>query len=379
LVIAVTTGLRTGEFARVFRDTTSSYKFFWLLAIIDLLPEFHRPVPEGRLVRAMITRAWATVVLFRLSLGKVDRLQDCVLAFQKHSGLPARTSPARLAHNLEAWPMLPAWVDELVRFVPGRFLGSWFQDASRTTPYDRRGSRALAAVADQAWGGPDSGPYRLIESPDGGLIELAPGWLEWLETNQALLLGFAERELTRYLQARNPNVPAIVNKLELPRRRSLRTARAWWTDVISQHGETFIVDIFSGQKLGREFEIDHFLPWSFVAHDEFWNLCPVEPGLNRSKSDRLPAIDLYLPRLAALHGRVISGAVLPHGLAQSYGNALGVDVEKLRGLSADWVARRYEQLVTPLAQIAANQGLSANRRSAADRDRPRPFTAEGGG
>lgn len=72
--------LRTRELATVFRDTTSSYKYFWFLALIDLLPEFGEPVPIGRVVDAMILRAWAAVIVFRLSLGKVDRLQDCARA-----------------------------------------------------------------------------------------------------------------------------------------------------------------------------------------------------------------------------------------------------------------------------------------------------------
>ncbi|TPM23821.1 hypothetical protein [Mesorhizobium sp. B2-3-6] len=210
----------------MFRDTTSSYKFFWLLAIIDLLPEFERALPAGRIVQAMVMRGWAAVALFRLSLGKVDRLQDCVRSLQASSGLGARTSAPRLSRALGAWPALPKWEDELARFVPGRFLGSWFPEAARETPYDRRGSRELMAVSDRAFGQAHSGPYRLIEVRDSVLVELAPGWRDWLGANRALVLGFAEQQLARYLQARNPNVPGIINKLELPRRRSLGPARA---------------------------------------------------------------------------------------------------------------------------------------------------------
>jgi hypothetical protein len=208
----------------VFRDTTSSYKFFWLLAIIDLLPEFDRPLAVGKLVQAMVIRAWAAVVLFRLSLGNVDRLQDCVRALQRSSGLAARSSAARVNQAIDAWPMTSFWIDELTRFVPGRFLGTWFPEVARATPYDRRGSRALVAVADRAVGQAESGPYRLIEMPDSVLVELAPGWREFLLENRQVVLGFAEHQLTRYLQARNPSVPAIANKLRLPRRRSLGPA-----------------------------------------------------------------------------------------------------------------------------------------------------------
>lgn len=371
--------LRTRELGAVFRDTTSSYKFFWLLAIIDLVPEFDRPLPVGRLVQAMVIRAWAAVVLFRLSLGKVDRLQDCVREFQTSSNLPARSSAARLTRALDAWPMLPGWVDELTRFVPGRFLGSWFPEAARATPYDRRGSRALAAVADRAWGQADSGPYRLIEQRNAMLIELAPGWRDWIEQNRALVLGFAEHQLARYLQARNPNVPAIINKLELPRRRSLGQVRRWWAEIIARSGEPLVVDIFTGQFLDAGFEVDHFLPWSFVAHDEFWNLCPVVPGINRGKADHLPALDPYLPRLAALHASILSRPSLPRDLALAYVEFLGVAPAQLEELSPQWIEDRYYELIGPLAQIAANQGFPTNWRAVADASDAQEFAGEGGG
>ena len=34
--------------------------------------------------------------------------------------------------------------------------------------------------------------------------------------------------------------------------------------------------------------VDHFVPWSFVANDELWNLIPMESSLNSSKSNYLP-------------------------------------------------------------------------------------------
>lgn len=358
--------LRTRELGAVFRDTTSSYKFFWLLAIVDLLSELNRSLPAARLVKAMVIRTWATVALFRLSLGKVDRLQDCVRALQASASLPARTSAAKLSQFLNAWPALADWVDELARFVPGRFLATWFPQAARATPYDRRGSREIAAVSDRAFGLANSGPYRLIETPDGVLVELAPGWRDWLDTNRALVLGFAEQQLTRYLQARNPNVPAIVNKLQLPHRRSLGPARAWWAEIIAQADESVIADIFNGEMLDQRFDVDHFLPWSFVAHDEFWNLAPIMPIENRKKSDHLPALDLYLPRLAALHTSVLRRSSLPRGLAEVYSEFFGVAPSHLMGLSSASIEDRYHQVIRPLAQIAANQGFPAEWYSASD-------------
>lgn len=40
--------------------------------------------------------------------------------------------------------------------------------------------------------------------------------------------------------------------------------------------------------------IDHFIPWSFVLHDERWNLVPTFKNINSSKNDKLLKYDTYI-------------------------------------------------------------------------------------
>lgn len=254
-------------------------------------------------------------------------------------------------------------MEDLSRFVPGRFLGAWFPTISRIHPYDRRGVRQVALAADRARGTHEQGPYRLLDQEGVSYIELAPGWRAWLEEHRALVVGFTEQRLTQYLQARNPNVPGIVRKLELPTRRSLAQARAWSSQLIAGAEQGLTYDIFSLQPIGPAFELDHFLPWSFVAHDEFWNLCPVGRATNRGKGDHLPDLDLYLPRLGALHAAVLRRDGLPAALRGSYAELLGFEVCERTQIDADLVTTRYEAVIRPLAQIALNQGFPAGWRS----------------
>ena len=46
------------------------------------------------------------------------------------------------------------------------------------------------------------------------------------------------------------------------------------------------------------YEIDHFIPWSFVMNDELWNLMPMDSSLNSAKSNRLPKWDPFFSRFA---------------------------------------------------------------------------------
>ena len=60
-----------------------------------------------------------------------------------------------------------------------------------------------------------------------------------------------------------------------------------------------VYDIYSEEKMSeKNFDIDHFVPWSFVANDELWNLMPMEKRLNCSKNNRLPAWDKYFQGFA---------------------------------------------------------------------------------
>lgn len=48
-------------------------------------------------------------------------------------------------------------------------------------------------------------------------------------------------------------------------------------------------NVFTGWPVAaKKYDIDHFIPWSFVMNDELWNLMPMDSSLNSSKSNKLP-------------------------------------------------------------------------------------------
>ncbi len=46
-------------------------------------------------------------------------------------------------------------------------------------------------------------------------------------------------------------------------------------------------DFYYGNSLSSRFDVDHFLPWSRLPVNRFWNLMPTRPSVNREKSNRL--------------------------------------------------------------------------------------------
>ena len=113
-------------------------------------------------------------------------------------------------------------------------------------------------------------------------------------------MDFTYWNLMQFLQARNPNVPAISSKLIRPESRSsLANQHRYWNKVIQIGGP--VRCIYTGHELHpSDYELDHFIPWSFVSHDLLWNLIPADGSINSSKSNYLPDLDIYLSKLAKL-------------------------------------------------------------------------------
>jgi hypothetical protein len=172
---------------------------------------------------------------------------------------------------------------------------------------------------------------------------------------------FAEHHLALYLQARNPNIPGVVNKLHAPTERQLAAAHEFWRLVRADFEKSgtpeLFRDIYSERPLGASFGIDHFLPWSFVAHDLLWNLAPVERTTNSSKNDVLPDLDIYLPRLADLHFNAIGVAKKRPKLLENYTDCFKLDAAALVALDEEDLVAKYREIMLPQAQIAINQGF----------------------
>ena len=56
-----------------FRNTSATYKFYWLLAIIESIEAGKEMIPKNVLYARMIANAWYTVNYFPVSFGKQDK------------------------------------------------------------------------------------------------------------------------------------------------------------------------------------------------------------------------------------------------------------------------------------------------------------------
>lgn len=164
------------------------------------------------------------------------------------------------------------------------------------------------------------------------------------------------------MQQKNPNVTNLVNKLFIPKQRDVLTKQTkYWKTIL---GHQKIQCIYSKVELdSNNISLDHYLPWSFVAHDQLWNLIPTIPSVNSSKSNHLPALKYFksFVELQHLGLTVYRQNVLEQQWlkdVESFIADLKVEPENLLNLQV--ITTAYEQTLNPLITLATTQGFSAD-------------------
>ncbi|MBQ6661302.1 MAG: HNH endonuclease [Lachnospiraceae bacterium] len=142
-------------------------------------------------------------------------------------------------------------------------------------------------------------PYTLgISSKLKREVHLNPTWMQMIQDNTVAILGWIQYEKVRWLQNNNPEVPGLVYKLAPmdEKMRKLGNVRKLWEGILEL---TEVRDVFTEDPVvASKYDVDHFIPWSFVMNDELWNLSPMDPSLNGQKSNKLPKWEPFFERFA---------------------------------------------------------------------------------
>jgi hypothetical protein len=236
----------------------------------------------------MLVLAWYPHNFFRLSFGVQDQTAK-VLDRLEFSVAGLAVGGAIAIQNLRAAieaQQAEIGLEQLLRYVPYRLLAVFFEVELRGVPDAARNS-GIEALAKQKFD--DVRPlYRVVRMPGNTGIAIHPVWGDYLAMNFPIVRSWALWEWLAYLQQRNPNVPALSKKLFPPVRRTPLIQQTRYWDIVMEKEK--VNCIYTGRLLnGMPYALDHFLPWSFVCHDQLWNLVPVHPDANSSKGNSVPA------------------------------------------------------------------------------------------
>ena len=110
-------------------------------------------------------------------------------------------------------------------------------------------------------------------------------WVQMIKDNTVNILGWIQCEKVKWLQNNNPEVPGLIYKLAPldEKMRKLAHVRKLWDGILDIRSVT---DVFTDEAIDKQkYEVDHFIPWSFVMNDELWNLMPMDSSLNSAKNN----------------------------------------------------------------------------------------------
>ena len=292
-------------FSHMMKDPSYCYKFYWLEAIVQLIAEGVTETTFDAVIDEMICNAWYSVREFHIHLsgmqldGQVrDWLERAVNRLSELSELPANASKVEIKNAIKEHNKdLKVAKEQLTNMVPYRALAGFFDKAEETadwgsvkrmTAYIERINRDVVLL-----------PYTLGESSKlKKEIRFHPTWMEMIQDNTVSILGWIQYEKVKWLQNNNPEVPGLIYKLAPldEKMRKLGHVRKLWNGILDLRS---INDVFTNNPIDRaKYDVDHFIPWSFVMNDELWNLMPMNSSLNSVKSNRLPDWNNFFVRFA---------------------------------------------------------------------------------
>lgn len=323
-----------------FNNTSATYKYYWLLSILQEVENGAMTIAKKTLFARMISNAWYTVNYFHVSFGKQDLIQNAINLVNHVENIPIDETLNIVLHRLTSSKnsTTEKQIWHFNKNVPHWFLSPWFPSMNKNSIYTFSKTFNNKCL------------YALHEDR----IEVNPEWENYLISNVRVLKDFCYWNLSLFLQARNPNVPDIANKLIKPARRSSLTKQRtqFWDLVVGEFG--FVECIYTGQKLTvGNYAVEHFIPYNFVSHDLIWNLIPADKSFNSSKSDKLPPLEKYFNPFFNLQKsavEIVSKKYPKNDLLQDY---LTIFPDLERNFSEE----KFRERIQPLITIASNNGF----------------------
>jgi hypothetical protein len=346
-----------------YKYLSASYKLFWFLGIYKEILQNKQKITFRRIVCRMIASAWYPLLQYHLNFGYSDKLKDVVSLIHEKYQISSDTKEEELLLKIEKLndTEVEAAIKGFYNLVPYRLLSPFFSDTlTGKSENDKNKMIVGLSLTDP------NALYQIIESEKA--IYINDNWFEYICQNQNIVFGWFNYKLISYLQKNNPNVPAIPFKLSAPNKRNLSIAKNFWSSLACQEN---MYDVYTGIPLTQDnfnkygnVSIDHFIPWSFVLHDELWNLVPTFRNINSSKSNKLPKMDLYMDKFCEIQytafcfvrGKRESKKILEDYLTINNKIDINALMNSNREINKNEFSNSLKSTVQPLYQIAYNQG-----------------------
>lgn len=337
--------LNISTLSQIFDNTTATYKFYWFVAVLCIVVKERKTrISFWEIIAAMISESWYPIHYFKISFGKSDSLFEKSTEIQKDLQISIDADKDKIKSQLlDNLDENKKYMRIFIKNVPYRFLSPWIKYT-----YDND-------VVEKSKKFENNCLYAI----NGEEIIINDNWKDYLIENYAILIDFAFWNLTEFLQKRNPNVPNLSAKLVKPlQRESLTKQRKFWDSYIESVGK--INCIYTGKEIfAKKYDLDHFVPWSFVSHNLLWNLLPADASINSSKSNNLPPLEKYLKPFANVQHNALKTLYAQNPNNNFFEDYLTVfdSVSELVNMPQNEFCDVLGKTFTPLVQIAENSGF----------------------
>ncbi len=334
------------KLAACFNNTSATYKFYWLLSIVDSLEARIKPestmIPKKELFARMISNAWYTINYFHISFGVQDKLQAAIETIKISEGLTIDAKKNDITNKLlrSENKITKKALAQFDNNVPHWFLSPWFPREDKVSVYKKSQHSPFYA------------PYALHTD----FINVDILWANYFLLNAAFIRDFCYWNLSLFLQARNPNVPEIANKLIKPAsRNSLTKQRKFWDIVLDEL--VSVKCIYTKRELIKgDFAVEHFIPYNFVSHDLIWNLIPADKSFNSRKSDKLPSFHKHFDPFFELQLKGLKIVREKEPRNKTLQDYLTITTDFQNAEVAE-IKEKFKNTIQPLITIAANNGF----------------------
>ena len=263
-------------FARIFRNTSATYKFYWFLSVVESIENGRQRIKKDELFCKMIAHAWFPIKYFKLSFGSQDKMSEIIDFISEEHHIDINKSKDEIEKEL--FDIKDKKIKKKIRSldanVPFKFLTPWFGALHKREIHSKSRENTKYSI------------YQLFDDE----IVINPNWFKYITDNAKVLKDYVYWNLGSFVQKRNPVTPDVIHKLVKPvKRKTLTKQRKQFWDIYLRNTNTRC--IFTNELLNiNDYDVDHFIPFSWVSHDLIWNLVPVNPDFNKKKNSKLPII-----------------------------------------------------------------------------------------
>lgn len=290
------------KFENLLSNNDQGYKFFWLEAILKLIAQNKQLFTFEDVIDEMIVGAWRMVTHYHIRLGHTANgnaenfLEHAIRILYECSkeDIGNKTpSKDRLLFLIQKYQdNLMEDKLHLTDYVPYRLIKPFVEKEGKDY-IDRKNYGRFIAYLNAFTKVNHEFFYDITdaENPLKRRIRLNEEWVNFILQNYAVIMGWLRFNKALFIQDRNPGVPGVMYKVAPEteeKRKSLKNVRELWIATVDVTGKP-LYEIYTGNELSiNEFDLDHFVPRSYVSNDELWNLTPMAKQLNSSKNNKLP-------------------------------------------------------------------------------------------